>query len=103
MELPDWVREEQREAQRNNVAAAKAFVRACKKGDVAALYKAVNFINDHTERGWTTTMRKFAWEVRHVSPDIQSAFLRVWIGSPKLPRLIDPIPLLRHILAQARD
>ena len=79
--FPEMTTKERRAAK----TAAKAFVRACQTGDVAALYAAVNSIAGTTVGGWTATMRAVARQVETVSPGIQQAFLHVWIENNILP------------------
>jgi len=76
--------EQLRKERRAAKAAAESFVRACRTGDVAALYAAVNLINETTVGGWTVAMRAVARQVQTVSPEIQQAFLAVWIESKVL-------------------
>jgi hypothetical protein len=77
-----------REDRRVARIAALNFVRACQADNVNNFLQAVDFINDRTVDGWTAAIRKFAREVRAVSPEIQSAFSHVWIRSKTLPRRV---------------
>jgi hypothetical protein len=86
--------EELRKEERARRTAAADFVRACQAGDVDKFNETVDFINERTVGGWTTAIRKLAREIRVVSPDIQFAFQRVWIGSKMLPRRVDDHPAL---------
>jgi hypothetical protein len=78
-------RERIREQRRADRRAAMAFVRACKAGDVKLLYKAADLLSNESVTGWTIAVRKIAREVSQVSPNIQSAFLSVWIQTQMLP------------------
>jgi len=82
---PIQILEQLRKEQRAEKTAADLFERACQMGDVAALYEAVDFINDCTVHGWTVAIRRVARKVRRVSPSIRSAFQDVWIQSKMLP------------------
>jgi hypothetical protein len=77
--------ETRREERRRDRAAAAMFVRACQTGDVEMMLEAVDQLNDLTVTGWTVAMRKLVREVSKVSPEIQAAFLPVWIESKMLP------------------
>jgi hypothetical protein len=89
LNIPEFCfNEELRKERRVERIAALDFVRACQADDVNKFFQAVDFINERTVGGWTTAIRKFAREVRTVSPEIQSAFLRVWIESKMLPRRV---------------
>lgn len=70
-------------------AAAEDFVRACQTGDVAAFDAAVHRIYDVPTGAWWAAMRAVVKQVQAVSPDIQQAFLSVWIESKRLPREVD--------------
>jgi hypothetical protein len=84
--MPEFDRaEELRKERRAAKTAADLFERACQTGDVAALYEAVDFINNFTIDGWTVAIRRVARKVRRVSPNIRSAFQDVWIQSKMLP------------------
>jgi hypothetical protein len=82
--MPEFERAEELRKERRQAKAA-AFERACQTGDVAALYEAVDFINNFTIDGWTVAIRRVARKVRGVSPRIRSAFQDVWIQSQMLP------------------
>jgi hypothetical protein len=82
---PEDFRERIREERRTDRAAAIAFVRACKVGDAEMLYRAAQMLDETTITGWTIAMRKIAREVSVVSPDVQAAFLDVWIQRKMLP------------------
>lgn len=73
------------ERRRARMVAGK-FVRACQTGDCDAFYDAVDEIAEWTVGGWTVAMRKAARDLKEpVSPEIQSAFLVVWIKYKMLP------------------
>jgi hypothetical protein len=74
-----------REQRRADRRAAMAFVQACKAGDVKLLYKTADLLSNESVTGWTIAVRKIAREVSQVSPNIQSAFLSVWIQTQMLP------------------
>src|SRR5262249_8424327 len=82
--LPIEFREQLSRDRRAAKTAADRFERACQTGDVAALYEAVNFINERTVDGWTVAIRRVARKVRRVSPQIRSAFQDVWIQGKML-------------------
>ncbi len=71
--------EQWREDRRAAKAATGHFVRACRDGDVAALRAAVARVNG-TVDGWVVALRSLTRNVQSVSPDIQQAFLEVWMG-----------------------
>ncbi|HEY5065826.1 MAG TPA: hypothetical protein VIJ04_13495, partial [Xanthobacteraceae bacterium] len=78
-------RERIREQRRADRRAATAFFEACKSGDADLLYKAADLLSNESVTGWTIAVRKIAREVSQVGPDVQSAFLSVWIQTQVLP------------------
>jgi hypothetical protein len=67
---------------RESREAAEAFVRVCKIGDPDDLMTAVVLLNG-TVDGWGKALRQVA-RLKRVRPEIQQAFLTVWVESKML-------------------
>jgi hypothetical protein len=67
---------------RESREAAEAFVRVCKIGDPDDLMTAIVLLNE-TMDGWGKALRQVA-RLKRVRPEIQQAFLPVWVESNKL-------------------
>jgi hypothetical protein len=65
-------------------AAAKAFAAACEIGDVHGFWVAVDRIFHETVDGLRLAMMKVA-RLPAVPPQIQEAFLELWIESKHIP------------------
>jgi hypothetical protein len=70
--------QERREAQK----AADVFARVCEEGDATRLCHAAQLLNECVD-AWRPAMAKVA-RLSRVSPDVQNAFLDVWIESKTL-------------------
>src|SRR4051812_31902811 len=95
-DLEQRLREHLADERRNNRLGAKAFARACAAGDVEAFLAAVDFLNEQTVDGWRLAMIR-ASRLSVVSPEIQAAFLNIWIESKMLPLRVGN----RRVLADA--
>jgi hypothetical protein len=77
---------------------ARAFAEACRDGDVDRMLAAAAFLNDNTITGWRLAMRQIG-RLPSVSPEIQAAFLNVWIEAKHLPLAVGHRPTMAlHVL-----
>jgi hypothetical protein len=91
---PEWrarLRAERRQARQ----AADVFARVCREGDANQLYDAHKMLNECVD-AWRVAMAKVA-KLPRVSPEIQNAFLAIWIESKMLPLRVGN----RRVLADA--
>jgi hypothetical protein len=72
--------EERRRAAKD---AADCFVRVCQIGKAEAVEGAAQLL-DETVSGWTVAMRAVARRLQSVSPEVQQAFLSVWVEHKRL-------------------
>jgi hypothetical protein len=89
------MREQKREEWREARKAATVFACVCKEGDADRLYHAACWLNECID-AWRPAMVKVA-RLPHVIPEIQAAFLPVWIESKGLSRQVGN----RRVLADA--
>ena len=85
-----------RAEQRKSNAVASAIATACARGDVGALLVAV----DETESvrsPWRLAFLKIG-KLPAVSPEIQRAFLSVWVGHKMLPLFVGDRPVTARAL-----
>lgn len=73
--------------------AARAFEEACRAGEMASFYEAVEQLNDWTVDGWRLAMRRVA-RLPKVNREIKNAFLGVWIEHKMLPLTVGDRPAL---------
>jgi hypothetical protein len=92
---PEW-QAELREEHRQGIRAAAVFARICKEGDADRLYAAHQFLNESGPDAWRLAMRRLA-KFERVSPEIQNAFVSIWIESKMLPLRVGN----RSVLARA--
>jgi hypothetical protein len=64
--------------------AADCFVRVCQTDKAEAMEGAAQLLNE-TVSGWTVAMHAVARRLQSVSPEIQQAFLSVWVEHKMLP------------------
>src|SRR5262249_33736794 len=76
--------------------AATAFARICAEGAAQLLYDAHLLVNEAVD-AWEPAMRKVA-KLPSVSPEIQNAFLPIWIESKMLPLSVGSRPILAKAL-----
>jgi hypothetical protein len=83
LEWQEWQNrlvEERRQARQ----AADVFVRVCREGDADRLYDAHLLLNQCVDDAWRLAMAKVA-KLPHVTPEIQRAFIPIWVESKMLP------------------
>jgi hypothetical protein len=95
-ELPQWRQAQLRQERREAAKAAMAFARICREGDAANLYNAHLLLNECSLDAWRLAMIKVA-RLPRVTPEIQAAFLGIWIESKMLPLRVGN----RRVLANA--
>ena len=84
--------EELKRERREAREAADCFVRACQSGNAVTVRAGANLL-DETVGSWTVAMRAVAKRVKSVSPDVQQAFLQIWIEHKNLPLTVGDLPL----------
>ena len=80
---PEWrgrLVEEERQARQ----AAAVFARVCRDGDAGQLYDAHLLLNECNSDAWRFAMAEVA-KLPHVSPEVQAAFVPIWVESKMLP------------------
>jgi hypothetical protein len=82
-----------REARR----ASDVFTRVCREGDGEHLYNAHLLLNECDHTAWRLAMAKAA-KLPPVSPDIQDAFLSIWIENKMLPLRVGHRPTMAAAL-----
>jgi hypothetical protein len=87
------LREERRQAEQ----AANVFARVCREGEADNLYNAHLLLNDSPIDAWRLAMAKVA-KLPSVSPEIQCAFLNIWIESKMLPLRVGHRPIMAAAL-----
>ncbi|MCW5693098.1 MAG: hypothetical protein KIT48_12105 [Pseudolabrys sp.] len=96
-EMESPFRELQLAQKRADRAAARAFIDACRLGDAEALFSAVDAIAETTLDGWRLAMLGTA-ALPSVAPQIQEAFLAVWIEYKMLALNVGHRPTLVRAL-----
>ena len=81
---------------REAMRAATAFARACEEGDPERLHRCAEWVNDRIG-AWLPAMRKVA-RLARVSPEIQEAFLPIWIEHKCLPLVVGDRPVMAAAL-----
>ena len=67
----------------NDRKAAMNMVEACKSGEADRFFEAVDIIHDCSVDGWRLAFKKIS-KLGEISPEIQNAFLRVWVESKSI-------------------
>lgn len=91
---PDDIREMRRDEIRRMREAALAFEAACQSGDVGQFYITADRVN--AAGAWAPAFRRVV-RLSVMSPQIQQAFLEIWIASNTLPLRVGS----RRVLAGA--
>ncbi|TXN73446.1 hypothetical protein [Methylobacterium sp. WL6] len=76
---------------------ASAFAASCRVGDVDAMLRAADFLNDRTIDGWRLAMCRVG-RLSAVSPEIRAAFLGIWIESKHMPLQVGHRPTMARAL-----
>jgi hypothetical protein len=93
---PEW-QAQFREEHRQAMQAAAVFARVCKEGRADQLYNAHLFLNESGPDAWRLAMQRVT-KLGCVSPDIQNAFVSIWIESKMLPLMVGNRPVLARAL-----
>ena len=93
---PEW-QAELREEHRRGMQAADIFARICREGRADQLYTAHQFLNESGHDAWRLAMQRVA-KFERVSPEIQDAFVSIWIESKMLPLRVGNRPVLAEAL-----
>ena len=76
---------------------ANALVEACRRGDAKRFYELA-YPYDGYPDFWPRALRAIVRDISDVTPDIQDAFLRVWIQTKMLGLRVDDNRILCHAL-----
>lgn len=82
---------------RADIEWAAVFARMCAEGDAERLALAAQALDELTIDGWRLAMRKVA-RLQSVSPEIQDAFLPIWIEHKMLPLRVGDRPTMAAAL-----
>ncbi|MFK5595954.1 hypothetical protein ACFZ8E_02945 [Methylobacterium sp. HMF5984] len=80
-----------------DLQGASAFAASCRTGDVDAMLRAADFLNDRTIDGWRLAMGRVA-RLSAVSPEIRAAFVDIWIKSKHIPVKVGRRPTMARAL-----
>jgi hypothetical protein len=92
-DLQALLRQQHRQARQ----AADNFVRVCREGRACQLDNAHLFLNDCDHTAWRLAMRRIA-RLDSVSPDVQAAFIPIWVESKMLALRVGNRPVLAKAL-----
>jgi hypothetical protein len=95
-DLPPEMRTQLLKERRQARKAAEVFARVCREGDAENLYNAHLLLNECFD-AWRPAMAKVA-KLPRVSPEIQCAFLNIWIESKMLPLRVGHRPTMAAAL-----
>jgi hypothetical protein len=95
--MDDWMRTHLADERRRRRNGAAMFFEAIRDSNVDLLQVAVEYLNNHTVDGWKGAMR-LAARCEAVSPEIQDAFLTVWIETGSFPLRVGHRPTLAAAL-----
>ena len=96
-QLPPERQAELREEHRQGMQAADIFARICREGRADQLYNAHLFLNESGGDAWRLAMQRLA-KFDRVSPEIQNAFVSIWIESKTLSRRVGNRPAFAKAL-----
>jgi hypothetical protein len=89
----EHIRKERQQAQQ----AADVFARVCRDGDADLLYDAHLMVNEAYGNAWRYAMKRVA-KLPRVSPEIQNAFISIWVESKMLPLRVGHRPTMAAAL-----
>jgi hypothetical protein len=87
-DLPPEFARQLREERRQERAHARALVEACRRGDAEQFYELA-FPYDHHPAFWPGAVRAISRAITEVTPDIQQAFLQIWVETKMLNLRVD--------------
>jgi hypothetical protein len=87
-EYPEDIQRRIRAERRSERLHAKALVEACRRGDAARFYHLA-YPYDEYPNFWPRALHAIVREISEVKPDIQDAFLKVWVQTKMLGLRVD--------------
>jgi hypothetical protein len=87
-EHPEDIQRLIRAERRSERLHARALVEACRRGDAEQFYQLA-YPYDHHPNFWPRALRAIVRDMPEVTPDIQDAFLQVWVQTKMLGLRVD--------------